>query len=221
VVTGGVRRFDIHPPPGARIGILGGSFNPAHAGHRHISRVALKHLRLDAVWWLVSPQNPLKPVAGMAPFAERLASCRRAAGGERRIHPTDLEVRLGSRYTADTLARLVRSFPGHHFVWLMGADNLAQIHRWRGWAGIFATMPIAVLARPSYAAGALRSRAALRFSRWRQRPEAAGGLARVRPPAWVFLPCRLHPASSTALRASATRDYEGDGMRIGASWRER
>jgi nicotinate-nucleotide adenylyltransferase len=185
---------------GRRIGLLGGSFNPAHEGHLHISREALKRLRLDEVWWLVSPQNPLKPRAGMAELAQRVADARQAAD-DRRIKVTDIESRLGTRYTIDTLRALRRRFPGARLVWLMGADNLAQIARWKGWREIFATLPIAVFDRPAYSLRALSSQAARRFSGQRLKPEQAFELASRQPPAWVFIRSRLHPASATAIRA--------------------
>jgi nicotinate-nucleotide adenylyltransferase len=190
---------DGRPARGRRIGLLGGSFNPAHPGHRHISLVALERLRLDAVWWLVSPQNPLKPVAGMAPYAERLAAARRMARHPR-IKVSELESRLGTRYTADTVRALKARFPGVTFVWLMGADNLAQIVAWQNWQQIFTELSIAIFDRPSYSFKALAGKAASRFGKARLRQRAAGLLARRRPPAWVFLHCRLHPASATAIR---------------------
>ena len=181
------------------IGLLGGSFNPAHDGHRHISVEAMKRLGLDRVWWLVSPQNPLKAARGMAPLPERLASAR-AAARHPRIRPTDLEVRLGTRYTADTVAAILRRWPEHRFVWLMGADNLVQLPAWRRWTDIMATLPVAVLDRPSYSYRAVASRAAVRYARYRVRPSV---LVRSLPPAWCFLAIRRHPASATAIRASA------------------
>ena len=181
---------------------MGGSFNPAHIGHRLISELALKRLRLDEVWWLVSPQNPLKPTQGMAPLDARFAS---AASWARppRIRPTSIETALGTRYTADTLKALKRRYPRARFVWLMGADNLSQIPRWEQWSSIFHSMPVAVFARPSYSLRALAGKAARRFAKCRRHPRAAGRLARLKPPAWVFLHMRLHPASATQLRAAA------------------
>lgn len=133
----------------ARIGLLGGSFNPAHGGHRRISLFALKTLGLDEVWWLVSPGNPLKPKAGMAPLGARFCSATQQA---RRapITVTAIERELGTRYTVDSLAALRRRYARHQFVWLMGADNLAQFHLWRDWRRIARMMPIAVIARPGY-----------------------------------------------------------------------
>ena len=135
--------------PARRIGILGGSFNPAHDGHRHISLEALKRLRLDEVWWLVSPQNPLKPQEGMAPFEDRIEKAKSVADHPR-IRVTDIEKGFATTYTAETLARLCRRFPNQRFVWLMGADNLSQISRWNRWTRIFHTVPVAVFDRPSY-----------------------------------------------------------------------
>ncbi len=183
-----------------RIGILGGSFNPAHEGHMHISLLALKHLHLDEVWWMVSPQNPLKPAADMAPFEERL----RAAGSLAR-HPdvvvTDIEARLGTRYTAETLAKLKMCFPRTHFVWLMGADNLAQISQWQRWTRIFNLVPIAIFDRAPYSFDALGGKAAHAFKRFKLRNRDARMLVERGPPAWIFFHTRLHPATATAVRA--------------------
>jgi nicotinate-nucleotide adenylyltransferase len=188
------------PHRGLRIGLLGGSFNPAHSGHLNLSLAALKCLKLDRIWWLVSPQNPLKPDDGMAPFKDRLASAR-ALARHPRIEVSDIEACLGTRYTADTLAALVRRYPAHDFVWLMGADNLIQIPAWDRWSRIFHTVPVAVFARPSYSLGALAGLAARRFRRFRLPECEAGRLAGSTPPAWVFCHMRLDPTSATALRA--------------------
>jgi nicotinate (nicotinamide) nucleotide adenylyltransferase/ribosome silencing factor RsfS/YbeB/iojap len=190
-----------------RIGLLGGSFNPAHRGHLHLSLTALKRLDLDEVWWLVSPQNPLKPVAGMAPFAERLDQARQVASGHRRIRVTDIENRLGgSRYTVDTLKALRRRFPRLCFVWLMGGDNLIQIRHWERWTEIFRMVPIAVFDRPSYAPKALAGLAARRFAESRLPIGAARRLAETKPPAWVFLHSRLDPSSATLIRSARKPD---------------
>jgi nicotinate-nucleotide adenylyltransferase len=183
-----------------RIGLLGGSFNPAHGGHLHVSLLALRRLRLDEIWWLVSPQNPLKPQRGMAPLAERLAAAATMARHPR-IKVTDLETRLGTRYTADTFAALKRRFPQLRFVWLMGADNLSQIRHWERWHDIFRAVPIAIFARPTYCLAALSDLAARRFARRRVRPEAARLLADRTPPAWVFFPSRLDARSATQIRS--------------------
>ncbi len=185
---------------GRKIGILGGSFNPAHEGHRRISLEALKRLGLDEVWWLVSPQNPLKPRAGMADFLSRMKGAR-ALARHPRIRVSDVERRLGTRFTADTLRRLARRFPRLRFVWLMGADNLLQIAQWKDWRRIFQTVPVAVFARPAYSLRASGAKAASRFAAARLREEAARGLAERRPPAWVFVHGRLSPQSASAIRA--------------------
>ena len=185
-----------------RVGLLGGSFNPAHDGHRHISLAALRALGLDQVWWLVSPQNPLKPADGMATLAERLAAAAHVAGHPH-LRVSAIECHLGTRFTADTLAALKQRFPRTQFVWLMGADNLAQIHRWHRWDTILRRVPVAVLDRSPYSYKALASRAARRFGRARVAARAAPVLAETTPPAWVFLHQRRHPASATAIRAQA------------------
>lgn len=198
-----------HPRSGAafaglRVGILGGSFNPAHDGHRHISLYALKRLGLDQVWWMVSPQNPLKSSRGMAALDERVAEARRVARHPR-ITVTGIETDLGTQYTADTLRVLARRFPRTRFVWLMGADNLRQIPRWRHWTRIFQTVPVAVFARPTYSMGALGGMAAQRYARRRVREHRVKGLAGRKAPAWVFLRNPLHPASATAIRRARAR----------------
>ena len=199
------RSAALHPPPDpaedARIGILGGSFNPAHDGHRHISEQAIRLLDLDQVWWLVSPQNPLKSPEGMATIDDRYRSCRDLLGEHDRIVPTDLEIDLGTRKTAETLPKILDLYPGRRFVWLMGADNLIQIGRWADWTTIFETLPVAVFARPTYSAKALRSKAAQRYSSARIEARDAAGLATMAAPAWVYLDIEEHPASATAIRA--------------------
>ena len=183
-----------------RIGLLGGSFNPAHAGHRYISLQALKRLALDEVWWMVSPQNPLKPAAGMAPFAERLAQAA-AVADHARIRVTDIEQQLGTVYTADTLRALLPRFPQCRFVWLMGADNLAQIWQWKDWQTIFTRIPIAVFARPPYSPRILSGKAAKRFASRRVAETRARHLADMQAPAWVFFHNRPHTGSATRIRA--------------------
>jgi nicotinate (nicotinamide) nucleotide adenylyltransferase/ribosome silencing factor RsfS/YbeB/iojap len=182
--------------------LLGGSFNPAHGGHLHISELALKLLDLDQIWWLVSPQNPLKPVDGMAPFPVRLAGARRIAETDPRILVTDIESRLASsRYTADSLKALRRRFPRLRFVWLMGGDNLVQIPKWQRWPEIFRTVPIAVFDRPSYSLKALSGPAAKRFARYRVPASDERRLAEMEPPAWVFFHTRLDDRSATRIRS--------------------
>ncbi len=164
---------------------------------------ALHRLRLDFVLWLVSPQNPLKPVAGMAPLADRLAEAK-ARARHPRILVTALEQALGTAYTAETLARLQARCPGCRFVWIMGTDNLIQVHRWRDWTRLFHRVPVAITARPTYAFKAMASKAAHRFRRNRRPDRQAGILAGMAPPAWIYLPIRLHPASATAIRSGLT-----------------
>jgi nicotinate-nucleotide adenylyltransferase len=187
-------------PIGLRIGLLGGSFNPAHAAHREISLTALHRLKLDQVWWLVSPQNPLKSPRGMAPLDHRLQQAETMAAHPR-IRVTAIETTLGTRYTADTLSTLRRHYPQVRFVWLMGADNLAQFHRWQDWRTIIRTLPIAVLDRPGFNLTALRGPAGQMLSRHRLPRYAASALAGRAPPAFLLLKSKLNPLSATAIRA--------------------
>ena len=186
---------------GPLTGLLGGSFNPAHRGHRRISLFALDKLGLDEVWWLVSPGNPLKPVAGMAPLAARVAAARQQA---RRapIRVTSIERELGTRFTIDTLRALLRRYPRRRFVWLMGSDNLAQFHRWKDWRRIAKAMPIAVIARPGYDGAAMASPAMAWLGRYRQRPEALKDPARWSSPALTLLRFDPDPRSATAIRSA-------------------
>ena len=196
---------------GRKVGLLGGSFNPAHDGHRQISLIALKRLGLDEVWWLVSPQNPLKSNKDTVPFARRFAMAKLLARHPR-ILVTDLESRLGTQFTFDTLAALGRYYPHTQFVWLMGADNLGQIHRWQHWRGIFENIPIAVFDRPPYRLRTLASPAASAYGRHRIDQSHSRRLADLPPPAWIFFPSRLEPLSSTELRKAA-RDFGPDSLR--------
>jgi nicotinate-nucleotide adenylyltransferase len=184
-----------------RIGLLGGSFNPAHAGHRHIIDLARRRLRLNQVWLLVSPGNPLKPQRGMAPLGARLASARAIADG-RRILASAIEVAFGTRYTVDTLRRLLRQFPRARFVWLMGADILEQLPHWRRWLEIVHRIPFAVFPRPGYNHRALAGRAARRLARARRPMRSTAVLSELAAPAWVFLCVPQHAASASAIRAS-------------------
>jgi nicotinate-nucleotide adenylyltransferase len=181
-----------------RIGLLGGSFNPAHAGHLHVSKVALDALGLDYVWWLVSPQNPLKPIAGMAPFVTRLAQAR-ALATHPRIRVSGIETELGTQFTIDTLVALKRRFADLRFVWLMGSDNLKGFQRWRRWPEIAAMMPIAVVIRPGSTLAPLTAALAQRFGRARQ--VAWRHLADAAPPALAILDAPRNESSATAIRA--------------------
>jgi nicotinate-nucleotide adenylyltransferase len=183
-----------------RIGLLGGSFNPAHEGHRHVSLEALKRLGLDEIWWLVSPQNPLKSGAGMEPLATRLARAKQLAHHPR-IRVEAPELLLGTRYTLDTVAALRGLYPQAHFVWLIGADILPQLVRWEGWRELFAEIPIAAFARPGWGYAALQSAAPRAFARYRIAADRARTLADTRAPAWCFIPSRLDNHSATAIRA--------------------
>jgi len=177
---------------------LGGSFNPAHEGHSHASDLAFKQLGLDYVWWLVSPQNPLKTTHGMAGFEKRLAGAR-MFNRHPRVIVTGIEDQLGTRFTIDTLRVLKRRFPQLHFVWLMGSDNLLQIPRWRNWQNIFANVPVAVIARPGTALAALSSKPATRFQSAYVPPNRH--IAVMSPPAWTMIDVRRrNPSSATLLR---------------------
>ena len=187
-----------------RIGLLGGSFNPAHEGHRHVSLEALKRLDLDEVWWLVSPQNPLKSDDGMEPLPTRVARARQLARHPR-IRVDAPELRLGTRYTLDTVRALRRLYPGAQFVWLMGADILPQLVHWLGWRDLFAAIPIAAFARPGWSYPALAAAAPRAFARYRLAAGRERRLASCEPPAWCFIPSRLDNHSATAIRAVRPR----------------
>lgn len=191
-------------PPGAKIGLLGGSFDPAHEGHVHITEAALRRFGLDRIWWLVSPGNPLK-AHGPAPLDQRIAWARDIMRNPR-VEVTGIEATLGTRMTRDTIAGLQRLYPGVRFVWLMGADNLVQFDRWEHWQDIAARVPIGVIARPGWRMPARFSRAARML--WRDRlPESrARQLALAPPPAWVMINVPLNKLSSSAIRARRHRD---------------
>ncbi|MEM9427585.1 MAG: nicotinate-nucleotide adenylyltransferase [Pseudomonadota bacterium] len=185
--------------PGMSIGLLGGSFDPAHAGHVHITREALKRFGLDRVWWLVSPGNPLK-ARGPAPLNQRLAHARDIMRHPR-VEVTGLEGHLGTRYTHETLTQITAFYPGVRFVWLMGADNLASFHEWENWQRIMATVPIAVMARPGQRISARLSPAAQVFRRDKLRAREAMRITRCAPPVWVFVNVPMTDLSSTRIRA--------------------
>lgn len=193
----------IKPPPfgeGQRIGLFGGSFNPAHHGHYMVALYALKRLQLDWVWWLVSPQNPLKDASITGEYGKRVAQTRLIAR-----HPqfrvTDLEKQATAHNTAATLEALAPQLKRARFIWIMGADSFADLHRWHNWLDIPGTLPLAFLARPGYSIRALHSEAAIRFDDCRLSSDRAASLPYKKPPAWVFIPMPLRPESSTAIRA--------------------
>lgn len=182
------------------IGLLGGSFDPAHKGHAHITREALKRFGLDRVWWLVSPGNPLKE-HGPAPLTERMERAR-AVMRHPRVDVTDIEARLGTRITARTLAALRARYPGVRFVWLMGADNLAQIHLWQDWRWIMDNVPVGVLARPDQRISARMSPAARIYRPYRIAGSQSQALARADAPAWCFVNVTMVDISSSEIRAA-------------------
>jgi nicotinate-nucleotide adenylyltransferase len=185
--------------PGMRIGLVGGSFNPPHAGHRLISLIALKRLGLDRVWWLVTPGNPLKDTAALPPLAARMAAARMLARHPR-IDVSGFEAAIGTRYTYDAIAYLRRRCPGIHFVWVMGADSLATFHRWRNWRGIARLVPLAVVDRPGETCRAAQAKAAIVLARARLDEAQGRRLATAALPAWIMLHGPRSPLSSTWLR---------------------
>ncbi|MBI1200710.1 MAG: nicotinate-nucleotide adenylyltransferase [Phenylobacterium sp.] len=197
-------RPGFHLEPGMRVGLFGGSFNPAHEGHAHVAETARRRMGLDRVIWLVSPQNPLKSSRETASLAERMAGASRFAQGPGMI-VSDVETRLGSAYTIDTIRSLKARFPGVEFVWVMGADSLASFHRWKGWTQIMREVPVAVVSRPWIALRSRFSPAARRFARFRRSSMHAGSLPGATAPAWVFLRGPLNFQSSTALRERMRR----------------
>jgi nicotinate-nucleotide adenylyltransferase len=207
------RRFEASPVwptlpvygSGQRIGLLGGSFNPPHAGHRLISELALNRLKLDAVWWLVTPGNPLKDASALRPMAERIAEASLMARHPR-IRVTSVEADVGVSRTRDTLRYLKERCPTARFVWLMGADNLASFHRWHAWQEIAEMVPIAVIDRPGNTLHAVSGQAATWLSRFRLDESDASRLADRKPPAWVFLHGPRSALSSTELRRNGTRE---------------
>lgn len=198
----------IFPQPGVhggpvwrnmKVGLLGGSFNPAHEGHLHISELALKLLGLDCIWWMVSPQNPLKPSHGMAAAQKRLDYARRVATNPR-IVVTDIETRLGTQFTADTLEKLHQRYAHTVFVWLMGADNLHQVHRWQRWEEIFSTTPVAVFNRPPFTQAITNAPAANRYRTAMLPPDKSRRLVSLEPPVWTLFHTPLNPQSATDIR---------------------
>jgi nicotinate-nucleotide adenylyltransferase len=194
-----VNRIPPHAP-GMKIGLFGGTFDPPHEAHLAACLLAMRRLRLDRVWWLVTPGNPLKDTRGLAPLAERMAAARVLASHPR-INVTDLEAGIGTRYTHETVLYLRQRCPGVHFVWIMGADNLRSFHRWQRWRGIATLVPIAVVDRLGPSLYATASLAGQALARYRIPENAAWSLPTRRPPAWVYIHGLKSPLSSTALRA--------------------
>lgn len=190
--------------PGLRVGLFGGSFNPAHEAHRAASLLALRRLGLDRVWWLVTPGNPLKDNRGLPSLEERVAFARRVANHPR-IDVTGCEATLGVRYTFETVEALTLRHPQVRFVWIMGADNLAQFHRWQHWRAIAARVPLVVVDRMGQSLAATAAPAARALSRWRVDESDAAVLPRMAAPAWVFLHGLKSPVSSTQIRAGRRR----------------
>ncbi len=187
-----------------RIGLFGGTFDPPHLAHLGASLLAMKRLKLDRLWWLVTPGNPLKDTRGLRPLAQRMADAR-ALARHPRIDITGLEAVINTRYTYDTLRFLVRVCPGVRFVWVMGADNLRSFYRWQNWRGIANLMPMAVVDRMGPSLYATGGRAAQALMRYRLPESTAGTLAGRKPPVWVYLHGLKSPLSSTALRALRTK----------------
>ncbi len=180
------------------MGLLGGSFDPPHAGHVHISREAMRRFGLDQVWWLVSPGNPLK-ARGPAPLEERMAACQSILDHPR-MHACDFEAQAGTRYTAETLAALQAARRGVRFVWLMGADNLAQFDQWKGWEDILHRVPVGILARPRQRISARMSKAARVYAPSRLKGRHSHLLGRLDAPVWCFVNVPMRHISSTELR---------------------
>jgi nicotinate-nucleotide adenylyltransferase len=187
-----------------RIGLYGGSFNPPHAAHVMVSKAALRRLGLDRIWWLVTPGNPLKPREELKPLTERIELARTLID-DNRIVATGIEADLGTHFTVDTVGALQRRAPDVRFIWLMGADNLAQFAQWRDWRTIAARLPLAVIDRPGFTHRALRGKAALALARHRIDETDAGVLANLAAPAWTFLHGPRSTLSSTAIRANVTQ----------------
>jgi nicotinate-nucleotide adenylyltransferase len=185
-----------------RIGLLGGSFNPAHEGHLHISMEAIKRLHLHKLWWLITPGNPLKSATSLAPLQERFAQALLLARHPK-IEVTAFEAGLPSPYACDTLGFLRQRHPAVHFVWIMGGDNLAQFHKWRNWTEIFASIPIFIADRPTFRYPALASPAARRFAGAYVQESRLGRLAVSAPPVWSYVSLPLCHSSSTAIRSAA------------------
>ncbi len=208
----GVLRHEAALRRNQSIGLYGGSFNPAHEGHLHVALEALKRLDLDEIWFLVSPGNPLKSDDGMAPFKDRRASVIKLINKHPRMKTRSLECKLGTRYTADTVSALKSELPRTNFVWLMGADSLADFDKWRDWKNIAETVPIAVFDRSGYALSGFRSGLAQQYARYSVTPKQ---LTRNQAPAWTFVTIPRHPGSATDIRSQ-----NGDNWYAGKNGKE-
>ncbi|MBE7184581.1 MAG: nicotinate-nucleotide adenylyltransferase [Methylobacterium mesophilicum] len=200
-----------HAEPGMAVGLFGGSFNPSHAGHALVAEIALRRLRLDQLWWMVTPGNPLKSTRELLPLEERIRRSE-ALAPDPRIKVTAFEATLNSRYTADTLRTIKLRNPGIRFVWIMGADNLRGFHLWQRWQTIAETFPIAVIDRPGATLAFLSSKMAKTFDYARLDEADAEVLARRKPPAWTFIHGPRSPLSSTAIRNAEKTPPKGDGF---------
>lgn len=187
---------------GQKIGLLGGSFNPAHSGHVYISTIAKEALGLDAIWWMVSPQNPLKSVDGMGDYQQRLSAAQKVAQLPY-IHVTDIEAQIGTNLTYQTLENLTKTFAKTNFVWLMGADNLLNFHKWNEWERIINRVPLAVFARTAYSEKARTSKAACLYHDYQLQEDKFTDLPNLTAPAWAFIACDPYDASATELREQA------------------
>lgn len=201
-----------HAWPAARIGIMGGSFNPPHEGHLAVARTGLRALKLDRLWWLVTPGNPLKSHEGLVDLRLRMAAVDALARDPRMV-ATAFESELGTPYTSATIGFLLSRYPQTKFVWVMGADNLAEFHHWRRWRDIAENLPLAVVDRPGWRFQALASPTARAFAPYRLYEQEAAILPELVPPAWVFLSTRLSSQSSTALRAATAGGSRLQGNR--------
>jgi nicotinate-nucleotide adenylyltransferase len=200
----GALRPGFHLERGMRVGLFGGSFNPAHVGHAHVAETARMRMGLDRIIWLVSPQNPLKSRKDTAPLEQRIAEIKPFVGPRDII--SNFETQINATYTLDTLRALKARYPGVHFVWIMGGDSLAGFHRWRGWVQIAHMIPMAIVSRPGVLMKSRLSPAAQRFRRFRKRERTAKTLPYKTAPAWVYLKGPLHTASSSAIRDQRQRD---------------
>ena len=192
------------------IGLLGGSFNPPHEGHLHVARQAIAHLNLDEVWWLVSPQNPLKSTKETAPFAQRLQACIALTRHDPQIKVTNLEQVMGFGYSYQTIDFILKAVPQSQFIWLMGADNLNHFHKWRRWNHILSCIPLAILDRGGYSIKRLGGILTIRYKQHRRAPRWFAKQALIKSPSWSFIPIPKNSTSSTALRRTHASSRENN-----------